>query len=946
LVLTNHHIVMDGWSMPILLSEIFAAYYGQRLPSAPSYRKFIGWLAERDLDAARAAWSAVLAGLGTPTLVGSPHRTGQTAKDVRSFRLSATISRAVDELARSQRTTANVVLQGAFAQLLAGLTGQRDIVFGTAVSGRPADMAGADAMVGLMINTVPVRATLTSTTSTAGLLAQLQHDHNATLDHQHLGLGEMHRITGQTQLFDTLFAYENYPVQTGAPGDDELAITAFTSHEQNHYPLTVQVAPGQELGLRIEFDTHVFDAADIDALAQRFERVLVAMTAEPAGRLSSIDLLGAGEHAEVAALTRRGGQPAPEISRSLPELFAAQVARTPAAGAVTHCGRTLTYAELDADSDRLAQLLSERGAGPGQAVALLFSRSVEAIVSILAVLKTGAAYLPIDPTLPAERVEIMLADIAPVVAVTAGEWAANLGAVPVVNLDEVDLTAEPRTTPAGPAVDDIAYVIYTSGTTGVPKGVAVTHRNVTAQFDSLRAGLPPGQVWTQCHSYAFDFSVWEIWGPLLHGGRLVIVPESVTADPDEFHALLSAEQVTVLTQTPSAAAVLSPAKLGSTALVVGGETCPGELVDRLAADRPMINAYGPTEATVYASMTAPLQPGPTAVSIGSAVPGAELFVLDPWLRPVPPGAVGELYVAGTGVGVGYVHRSGRTAERFVANPFSAGTRMYRTGDLVRWRADGQLDHLGRADDQVKIRGYRIELGDVQTALGRIDGVRQAAVLAREDRPGDKRLVGYVTGAVDAVAVRAALAERLPAHMIPAAVVVLPELPITANGKLDSRALPAPELRAGEYVAPGNPTERALAGIFGTVLGVERVGADESFFDLGGDSISAMRLIAAIKADLDVDLSVSTVFEAPTVHAMSERLSSPSASGVEIVPVQTLKGGNGVPLYCLHAVSGLSWPYQTLGGHLDGPIIGIQQAGGTVPGSLREMAAEYADRIQA
>jgi thioesterase domain-containing protein/acyl carrier protein len=411
--------------------------------------------------------------------------------------------------------------------------------------------------------------------------------------------------------------------------------------------------------------------------------------------------------------------------------------------------------------------------------------------------------------------------------------------------------------------------------------------------------------------------------------------------------------------------MLSPEGLGSVALLVGGEACPAELVDRWASPareeegqprRVMINAYGPTETTVYAAMTASLKAGPAGTSrsvpIGSPVPGAALFVLDAWLRPVQPGVVGELYVAGAGVSVGYVRRTALTASRYVACPFggSPGSRMYRTGDLVRWGADGQLHYVGRADEQVKIRGFRVEPGEVQAALAGLDGVEQAAVIAREDGAGGKRLVGYVTGTADPAAMRAQLADRLPAHMVPAAVVVLSALPMTVNGKLDTRALPAPEFRAGEYRAPSNPTEEVLAGIYGRVLDVERVGVDESFFDLGGDSISAMRLIAAVNTSLNADLSVSTVFEAPTVRTLSERLLTNTASTGEIAPVQVLKDGAGVPVFCLHAVSGVSWPYQVLGGYLDGPIIGIQQVPdgevGDAPRSIRDMAANYADRIQA
>ena len=399
-------------------------------------------------------------------------------------------------------------------------------------------------------------------------------------------------------------------------------------------------------------------------------------------------------------------------------------------------------------------------------------------------------------------------------------------------------------------------------------------------------------MWSQWHSYGFDVSVWEIFGALLHGGRLVVVPESVAGSPEDFHALLVAEQVSVLSQTPSAVGVLSPQGLESVALVVAGEACPAEVVDRWAPGRVMINAYGPTETTVYAAMSAPLTAGSGVVPIGSPVPGAALFVLDGWLRPVPAGVVGELYVAGAGVGCGYWRRAGLTGSRFVACPFGGpGARMYRTGDLVCWGADGQLRYLGRADEQVKIRGYRIELGEVQAALAGLDGVEQAVVIAREDRPGDKRLVGYVTGTADPAEMRAALAERLPAYMVPAAVVVIDALPLTVNGKLDTRALPAPEYQDGDrYRAPATPVEEILAGIYAQVLGLERVGVDDSFFDLGGDSLSAMRVIAAINTGLDAGLAVRAVFEAPTVAQLAPRIGG-EAGGLE--PLVAVSG----PRWC-------------------------------------------------
>ncbi len=881
-VMTNHHIVLDGWSLPILLQGIFANYCGQHLPPAASYRRFVTWLDDRDLDAAHAAWRAALAGFETPTLVGPAGQIKLGPRSTSSYRVPAETTRALGELARSCHTTVNTVLQGAWAQVLMWLTGHHDVVFGTAVSGRPVEVPGAESMVGLLINTVPVRAAITPDTTVSELLDQLQEARNNTLDHQHLALSEIHRVTGQDQLFDTLFVYENYPVDTEAlSAVDDLAVTEISGTESTHYPLTLQARSDDELFLRVEFDADVFDPAGIDAVVRRLQQVLVDMTADPTQPISSMDALDADEHVRLDELGNRAVLTEPTSPVSIPEQYAAQVTRTPEAVALVCGERSMSYRELDEAANRLAHLLADHGVGPGQCVALLLSRSAEAIVAILAVLKTGAAYLPIDPAVPAARIEFILADAAPIAAITTTELRPRLqeSDLAVIDVNDPRIETQPSTALPAPAPDDIAHIIYTSGTTGVPKGVAVTHHNVTRLFDSIDLGLrwTPGQVWTQCSSLAFDFSVWEIWGALLFGGRLVVVPEEVAASPDDLHALLVAERVSVLSQTPSAVAVLPHEGLDSVALMVAGEACPAEVVDRWAPGRVMINGYGPTETTVYATISAPMTAGSGPVPIGSPVPGAALFVLDEWLRPASAGVVGELYVAGRGVGTGYWHRPGLTASRFVPCPFGEpGARMYRTGDLVRWAADGQLQYLGRADEQVKIRGYRIELGEIQAALAEQDGIEHAAVIAREDRPGDKRLVGYVTesasGTVDPAAVRDALADRLPSYMVPTAVVVLKTLPLTVNGKLDTRALPAPEyVDGGHYRAPTTAVEEILAGIYAQVLGVERVGVDDSFFDLGGDSIMAMRVIAAINTGLDAGLGVHTLFDAPTVAQLATRI---------------------------------------------------------------------------
>ncbi|MUM00222.1 amino acid adenylation domain-containing protein [Mycobacterium sp. CBMA334] len=890
-----HHIAADGWSVTPLVADLGVAYAGRSAGQAPGwtdlavqYVDYTLWqraqFGDFDDSQSRIAtqltyWQDALAGL--PERVALPtDRPYPPAADQRgatiSLDWSAELQQQVARVARQHNATSFMVLQAGLGVLLSKLSGNPDVAVGFPIAGRR-DPA-LDELIGFFVNTLVLRFDLDGDPTVAELLAQVRARSLAAYEHQDVPFEVLVDRLNPTRslthhpLVQVALAWQNLPGQGNnasgsglALGDLEVSQMAAATHTARmdlSFSLAERRTPSgapDGIGGTVEFRTDVFDTASIETLIKRFEQVLVAMTSDTDRRLSSIDLLDAAEHARLdtignrAALTRSAGAPV-----SVPALFAAQVARSPEAVAVTSDGWSLTYRGLDEAANQLAHLLIGQGAGPGTCVALLLERSADAIVAMLAALKAGAAYLAIDPALPAARVEFMLADAAPVVAITTTGLADRLDGnhLQVIDIHDPDVDSQPATPIPDPAPEGIAYLIYTSGTTGLPKGVAVTHDNLTHLARSTPEDLPENQVWTQCHSYAFDFSVWEIWAALLAGARLVVVPETVVSSPDDFHALLVREQVNVLTQTPSAAGALSPQGLESVALLLGGEACPGEVVDRWAPGRVVINAYGPTEITVYASMSAPLMPGSGAAPIGAPVSTSALFVLDEWLRPVPPGVVGELYVAGEGVACGYLGRSGLTAARFVACPFGEpgqpATRMYRTGDLVSWRADGQLQYLGRVDDQVKIRGYRIELGEVQAALGGLDGVGQAVVIAREDHPGIKRLVGYVTeeaaGSVDTAGMRIALADRLPPYMVPAAIVVLDALPLTVNGKLDTRALPAPEYQDAEhYRAPETPVEEILAGIYAQVLGLERVGVDDSFFDLGGDSILSMQVVARARA---------------------------------------------------------------------------------------------------
>jgi amino acid adenylation domain-containing protein len=991
LIIVVHHIAADGGSIAPLTRDLGVAYASRCAARAPDWaplpvqyvdyslwqRAQLGELQDPHsrIAAQLAYWQDALAEM-PERLVLPTDRPYPPVADYRGASAAvdwpAQLQQRIARVAREHNVTSFMVVQAALAVLLAKVSASPEVAVGIPIAGRR-DPA-LDQLVGCFVNTLVLRVDLAGDPTVAELLAQVQHRSLAAYENQDVPFEVLVERLNPTRslthhpLVQVLLVWQNFAGQgagqdaaagAGAALGDLQATPLPTDTHAARMDLTFSLGErwseaGEPAGIRgrVEFRTDVFDATSIETLIERLRRVLVAMTAEPARRSSSIDVLDEPEHARLAELGNRAVLTRPvTTSVSIPEMFAAQVARTPEVVALSYGERSWTYRELEEAANRLAHLLAGRGAGPGQCVALLFTRSAEAIVAILAVLKTGAAYLPIDPTVPTARIGFMLADAAPIAVVTSANLRSRLGGHDplVVESDDPAIGNQPSSPLPAPNPDDIAYLIYTSGTTGVPKAVAITHRNVARSMEPLRANLPVSGVWSQWHSLAFDVSVREIWGPLLHGGRLVVVPESVARSAEDFHALLVAEQVTVLNQTPSAAEVLSPEGLELAALVVAGEACPAELVDRWAPRQVMINSYGPTETTVEVSISAPLKAGSGAPPIGSPVPGAALFALDGWLHPVPTGVVGELYVAGAGVGVGYWRRAGLTGSRFVACPFGApGQRMYRTGDQVWWGADGQLRFLGRADGQVKIRGYRIELGEVRTALAGLDGVQQAVVIAREDRPGDKRLVGYITGTADPAEMRTQLAERLPAYMVPAAVVVLDGLPLTVSGKLDTRALPAPDYRDGDrYLAPANEAEEILAGIYAQVLGLERVGVDDSFFELGGDSLSAMRVIAAINTRLGTHLAVRTLFHAPSVRSLSQQLGR-SDSEVEVVPVEVLKEGTGVPLFCIHPGGGVGWAYQRLGNHLDCPIIGIQQTlrrEEAEPQSIRDMAKNYANRIQ-
>ncbi|WP_345025335.1 amino acid adenylation domain-containing protein, partial [Actinomadura keratinilytica] len=882
LVVTMHHIVLDGWSMPILMEELWAAYEAGGAPAAappaPSPRDYLGWLARQDRDAARRAWRDALAGLDEPTLVAPDVRDADPVppRGV-TVRAGERLTGALRDAARARGLTVNTLVQAAWAVLIGKLTGRRDVVFGATVSGRPAEVPGVERMLGLLINTVPVRVTLDPARPVAAVWDDLQRRQAELLAHQHLGLPEIQRHAGPGAVFDALLAFENYPADPAGPAvAGGLRLTRGEIRDAAHYPLTLVVNTGDDLELRLDYRPDAFTGDDARRLTGRLLRILDRFAADPGARVAALDVLDSGERRRVLADWNATGRPAP--GGTLVDLLERQAARTPHAPAVTAGAATWTYAELAAAANRVAHELIARGAGPERIVGVALERSPELFAVLLGVLKAGAAYLPLDPGYPAARLAAMVADADPAVIVCTGATAPVLPAgVPLLHWGDPAIADRPdtpptdadRTAPLLPAHP--AYVIYTSGSTGEPKGVVVPHAGAVnyVTWRSSTYGFGPGDRVLQFASVSFDTSVCEIFPALTSGATLCVA----SRDGDLGQEVRDLA-VTSATFTPTVLDTLDPAALRTvTRLITAGEACGPDLLRRFAPGRTFYNEYGPTEATVDVTCWTCPPEIPGTVPLGRPIAGVRVYVLDDCLQPVPPGTVGELYVAGAGITRGYVRRPGVTAGRFVACPFGApGERMYRTGDLARWTPGGELEFAGRADEQVKIRGFRIEPGEIEAVLARHGGVAQAAVVARDDGPGGRLLVGYVVpaagGGADTAELRAYLAERLPEHMVPAAFVELPELPLSVNGKLDRSRLPAPDFAA---LAGGrearDPRERLLCDLFADVLNLDRVGADDGFFALGGDSVMSMLLVSRARR-AGVRFTARQVFEHRTPAALA------------------------------------------------------------------------------
>ncbi|MGW3917093.1 amino acid adenylation domain-containing protein [Streptomyces sp. NPDC005070] len=889
LVLTAHHALYDGWSTPLLMQDLLLLYAADgdacALPAPRDYGAFLSWLTRQDPEEAARAWAAELEGIDEPALLAPDSAdTDDGVRDQVEVALPAEEAHELVRRASALGITVNTLVQGAWALLLGQLTGRQDVVFGATVSGRPPAVTDVESMVGMFINTLPVRVTHAPGDSVGEVLHTLQRRQAALAEHHHHGLAEIQKSAGVRSLFDTLVVFESYPVdreglEDASDAADGITFTGLRPFAGNHYALCLTAAADPHLQLVIQYAPGVFDRDTVQTYAARLVRFLRRLAADPALKVAQIDALEEGERERMLARFDEDAARARHVT--LTELVQAQVARIPDTVAVVAQGRSLTYAELDARAEALATELARHGVGPETVVGVVLPRTVNMVVALLGVLKAGGAYLPVDPAYAAARLPHVLPTARPHLVLTDAGTRPLVPAtdIPVLLLDDIDLQAppaprDPARPQAGP--DSLAYVIYTSGSTGVPKGVGVTQSTVVNAVDTLvaQAGAESGRRILVAASFGFDVATFETFAALTTGGTAEIVRDVLEL------AERDAWDVDVICSVPSAFAELVDQladRIDPTALNISGEVLTPHLAERVRTRWPkarVINSYGPSE-TFYATgfLLDADEPYPTGVPIGRPFPGVRAYILSPGLGLLPPGTPGELYLAGAGRG--YHRQPALTADRFVPDPYGpAGSRMYRTGDLARFTADGQLQHLGRIDTQVKIRGYRVEPAEVEAALTTHPDIAQAAVVTQ--RPGDTTpyLAAYLVPAdgaslPDAAGIQEHLADRLPEYMVPAAYVPLERLPLSPNGKLDLKALPAPDLTsATPFRAPATPREQALARLFAEVLGVEKVGADDGFFELGGHSLLATRLITRARAEIGMEIPIRKIFDLPTVAALA------------------------------------------------------------------------------
>jgi surfactin family lipopeptide synthetase C len=933
MVWSFHHILIDGRSFDVILNELFDAYESNepRVVIDRPYREYIAWTGRQDPAPAREFWREKLRGFTTPTPVPFEHAPlpDHSRPGVRMARLPAEVTQHLRELAAREGLSLNTLVMGAWALLLSRYSGETDVIFGATKTTRRGSITGADAMVGLFLATVPVRISVEPELPVLDWLKRVRAEWVALRGFEHLPLVDIKQVSElppSASLLDTLLMFENYQfgeklhAQGGRWSNRNFSVLA-----QPNFPLVLLVYGDEALAIKIDYDARRFETATIDRILGHLATVLEAWAADVSGPLWRTPILTAAERQTIVDEWNRTATDYPR-GTCVHVLFEQRVDADPDAVAVVvppaigdDIPKEISYRQLDRLANGLAHRLRELGVAPKATVAIALDRSAEFIIAVLAVLKAGAAYVPLDPTLPAGRLTRMLDDVGAPVVLTRSDLGVGL---PRTQAAVVDLDDLPAATagemdlrlPCDITTEALAYVMYTSGSTGQPKGVSVPHRAIVRLVRNTDyMSLGPDDTILACAPVSFDASTLELWGALLNGGRIVVYPRPIP-EPKEVAELLASHGVTTLWLTAGLFHLMvetAPEGLaGLRQLLAGGDVlsashCRKAL--RALCGGTLINGYGPTENTTFTTchrMVDERDIGET-VPIGRPIANSRIYVLDDHLQPVPVGVRGELWAGGDGVALGYWEDPQLTAARFVPDPFSIvpGALMYRTGDFVRYRPDGVVEFLGRIDNQVKIRGYRIEPGEVEALLMQHSGVKDAAVVAREDEPGEKRLVGYVVprdGDVDVAEVRAYLKQSLPDYMLPSAFVPMRAIPLTANGKVDRRALPAPGTGAAgagrSTVGPRTYAEQRLWEIWEDIFGIGKFGVEDNFFDLGGHSLLAVRMTSAVARAFGKQLPLNAVFEAPTIAELAKRLEGDEKRVGQQTLVSIQAAGSRPPVY--------------------------------------------------
>jgi amino acid adenylation domain-containing protein len=904
-----HHAIIDGRAFPVVLEEVFACYDAARqgraleLPPAAQFGQYVGWLRQLDHGPAEAYWRNTLRGFSAPTPIGALPPSGEAGRSghgAQQVRLSAALTERLNSLAGASGVSLGNLVQGAWLLLLHHYSRERDVVFGSTRTLRWAGPEGVERMVGVLINTLPVRMTVDPALPLGPWLRSLREAQRQPREYDLTPLARVQgcsEIRGGTPLFDSIVVFDRMTLDDtmrGWPGNWEGR--RFDWVGQTNFAATLLGWGGSELLLRLEHYRRVLDDASAERMLRQLHHVLEAMPEDADRPIGRLPLLSTQERQTILVDWNRTEA---EYPRGVPlaRLVEEQVERTPDAVAVVFGNESVTYGELNVRANQLAHALIGHGVGPDRLVGICAERSVHMLVGLLAIVKAGAGYLPLDPLLPPERLGYMLEDSGATVVVTQESLRESLPAFSgtVVVLDDPRWKANGRDDPTV-VVDptDLAYVIYTSGSTGKPKGVEIPRGALANLLWSMRDWLQLGAEdrVLAVTTISFDIAGVDVWLPLLVGARVVLARREDAADGLRLSELVDEHGVTFLQATPVTWRLLLEAGWQGKEdlqIVCTGEAMPRDLAAELQPIvRRLWNLYGPTETTIWSTGYL-VRDGTAPILIGRPVANTQAYVLDENLQPVAIGAVGELFLGGDGLARGYLGRPELTVEKFVSDPFrpGRGARLYRTGDLARFLPDGNLECLGRTDHQVKIRGYRIELGEIEAVLGTHSSVRHAVVTAREDRPGDKRLVAYVvahavptTDALEAP-LRELLATQLPEYMVPAAFVFLETMPLNANGKVDRRALPAPpEQSAREYVAPRDAMETKLSEIWASVLGKSRIGIEDNFFEAGGNSLSVMQVAGQARRQ-GLELETLTVFQYPTVRGLAEHLSGHAGAASRI-----------------------------------------------------------------